>query len=134
MPLLGPNCYGVLNYLDGAMLWPDQHGGRLVDSGVALISQSSNIVINMSMQTRGLPIAYIACVGNQAQTSLTEMARTLLADDRVTAAGLYIEGIIDTQDFANMATATLCAGNIWWQSNPARRRRRRKPQVRTLRH
>ena len=40
MPLLGPNCYGVLNYLDGAMLWPDQHGGRLVDSGVALISQS----------------------------------------------------------------------------------------------
>lgn len=110
MPLLGPNCYGVLNYLDGAMLWPDQHGGRLVDSGVALISQSSNIVINMSMQARGLPIAYIACVGNQAQTSLTEMARTLLADDRVTAAGLYIEGIVNTQDFATMAAATLSAG------------------------
>ena len=109
MPLLGPNCYGVLNYLDGAMLWPDQ-GGRLVDSGVALISQSSNIVINMSMQARGLPIAYIACVGNQAQTSLTEMARTLLADDRVTAAGLYIEGIVNTQDFATMAAATLSAG------------------------
>ncbi len=110
MPLLGPNCYGVLNYLDGAMLWPDQHGGRLVDSGVALISQSSNIVINMSMQARGLPIAYIACVGNQAQTSLTEMASTLLADDRVTAAGLYIEGIVDTQHFATMAAATLGAG------------------------
>ena len=110
MPLLGPNCYGVLNYLDGAMLWPDQHGGRLVDSGVALISQSSNIVINMSMQARGLPIAYIACVGNQAQTSLSEMARTLLADDRVTATGLYIEGIVNTQDFATMAAATLSAG------------------------
>jgi acyl-CoA synthetase (NDP forming) len=110
MPLLGPNCYGVLNYLDGAMLWPDQHGGRPVDSGVALISQSSNIVINMSMQARGLPIAYIACVGNQAQTSLTEMAATLLADDRVTAAGLYIEGIVNTTDFAAMAAATRRAG------------------------
>ena len=51
MPLLGPNCYGFLNYLDGAVLWPDQHGGRPVDSGVAIVSQSSNIVINIS--TRG---------------------------------------------------------------------------------
>ena len=24
MPLVGPNCYGILNYLNGAMLWPDQ--------------------------------------------------------------------------------------------------------------
>ena len=103
MPLLGPNCYGVLNYLDGAMLWPDQHGGRAVVRGVAIISQSSNIAINISMQARGLPIGYIACVGNQAQTSLTDMARSLLADDRVTAAGLYIEGIIDPVDFAAMA-------------------------------
>ena len=83
MPLLGPNCYGVLNYLDGAMLWPDQHGGCQVERGVAIISQSSNIAINISMQARGLPIAYMACVGNQAQTSLTDMARSLLADDRV---------------------------------------------------
>ena len=105
MPLLGPNCYGVLNYLDGAMLWPDQHGGRPVDSGVALISQSSNIVINMSMQARGLPIAYIACVGNQAQTSLTDMTAALLADPRITAAGLYIEGIHDAGEFAKMAYA-----------------------------
>jgi acyl-CoA synthetase (NDP forming) len=110
MPLLGPNCYGVLNYLDGAMLWPDQHGGRPVERGVAIISQSSNIAINISMQARGLPIAYIACVGNQAQTSLTDMARNLLADDRVTAAGLYIEGIIDPVDFAAMAEEAAAMG------------------------
>ena len=27
MPFLGPNCYGLLNYLDNVTLWPDQHGG-----------------------------------------------------------------------------------------------------------
>ena len=62
MPILGPNCYGVINYLDGALLWPDQHGGRRVERGVALLSQSSNIIVNLSMQTRGLPVAYVACL------------------------------------------------------------------------
>ena len=110
MPLLGPNCYGVLNYLDGAMLWPDQHGGRPVETGVAIISQSSNIAINISMQARGLPIAYMACVGNQAQTSLTDMARSLLADERVSAAGIYVEGITDPADFAAMAQEATARG------------------------
>ena len=110
MPLLGPNCYGVLNYLDGAMLWPDQHGGRAVEAGVAIISQSSNIAINISMQARGLPVAYIACVGNQAQTGLADMARSLLADPRVTAAGLYVEGFTDSADFAAMADEAAAAG------------------------
>ena len=55
MPIVGPNCYGFVNYLDQACLWPDQHGGIPVDSGVAIITQSSNIAINLSMHTRGKP-------------------------------------------------------------------------------
>ena len=92
MPVLGPNCYGVINYLDGALLWPDQHGGRRVARGVALLSQSSNIVINLTMQARGLPVAYVACLGNAAQVGLAELAGALLADERVTALGMYVEG------------------------------------------
>jgi acyl-CoA synthetase (NDP forming) len=42
MPLIGPNCYGLLNYLDGAMLWPDQQGGRRIDEGVAIIELDIN--------------------------------------------------------------------------------------------
>ena len=105
MPFLGPNCYGVINYLDGALLWPDQHGGRRVESGVAIISQSSNIAINMSMAARGLPIAYMVCVGNQAQTGLAEIGAALAADDRVTAIGFYIEGVGDPNGFFDMVQA-----------------------------
>lgn len=103
MRLLGPNCYGLLNYLDGVALWPDQHGGTRCDSGVAIICQSSNIAINLTMQRRGLPIAYIVTVGNQAQTGLSEIGAELLKDERVTALGLYIEGIDDLRDFEALA-------------------------------
>ncbi len=110
MPILGPNCYGVINYLDGALLWPDQHGGVRVDRGVALLSQSSNIVINMTMQARGLPVAYVACLGNAAVVGLAELAGALLDDPRVTAIGMYIEGIDDAAGFAALAQAARAAG------------------------
>lgn len=103
MPILGPNCYGLINYLDGALLWPDQHGGRRVETGVAILTQSSNILINMTMQTRGLPLAYAVAAGNQAQTGLAEMAMAVLDDPRVTAAGLHIEGIGDARAFEALA-------------------------------
>ncbi len=110
MPILGPNCYGVINYLDGALLWPDQHGGVRVDRGVALVSQSSNIVINMGMQARGLPIAYVACLGNAAVVGLAELTGALLDDPRVTAVGLYIEGIDDAPAFAALAEKARAVG------------------------
>ncbi len=110
MPILGPNCYGVINYLDGALLWPDQHGGKRVEKGVALLSQSSNIVINMTMQKRGLPVAYVACLGNAAAVGLAELASALLDDERVTAIGMYIEGIDDAAAFARLAQNARAAG------------------------
>ncbi len=110
MPILGPNCYGVINYLDGALLWPDQHGGVRVERGVALLSQSSNIVINLTMQARGLPVAYVACLGNAAQVGLAELAGALLSDERVTALGMYVEGIDDAAAFADLAEHARAAG------------------------
>ena len=110
MPILGPNCYGVINYLDGALLWPDQHGGVRVDRGVALLSQSSNIVINMTMQARGLPVAYVACLGNAAVVGLADLAAALIDDPRVTAIGMYIEGIDDAAGFAALAEGARAAG------------------------
>ena len=110
MPILGPNCYGVINYLDGALLWPDQHGGVRVDRGVALLSQSSNIVINMTMQRRALPVAYVACLGNAAVVGLAELAGAMLADPRVTALGMYVEGIDDAPALAALAEQARAAG------------------------
>jgi len=103
MPILGPNCYGLLNGLDGVALWPDQHGLARVSSGVAIIGQSSNIAINLTMQRRGLPIAYVITPGNQAQQGIARVAMEVLRDDRVTALGLYVEGFGDLRAFEALA-------------------------------
>ncbi|MEL7469055.1 MAG: acetate--CoA ligase family protein [Pseudomonadota bacterium] len=104
MPVLGPNCYGFINYLDGVLLWPDQHGGKQVESGVAILAQSSNILINLTMQRRALPMAYCLTAGNQAQIGLEDLAMAALEDERVTALGMHIEGIRDLRKFEAMAT------------------------------
>ncbi len=103
MPILGPNCYGMINALDGAMLWPDQHGCTPVEKGVAILTQSSNIAINLTMQKRGLPIAYMVTCGNQAQLTMAELALDLLDDPRVTAIALHIEGFSDLPAWQKLA-------------------------------
>ncbi|MEM5542362.1 acetate--CoA ligase family protein [Sulfitobacter sp. AS92] len=110
MPILGPNCYGVLNAVDRVALWPDQHGLVPVERGVAILAQSSNIAINLTMQQRGLPIAYTITAGNQAQQGLASIAQTVIRDDRVTALGLYIESFGDIAAFEELAQLSRALG------------------------
>ena len=110
MAMIGPNCYGFINYLDGALLWPDQHGGARVGRGVAVLAQSSNIALNVTMQARALPLAYVGTVGNQAQIGIAEIGQALIMDPRVTALGLHIEGIGELRAFEALAGAAREAG------------------------
>lgn len=107
MPLLGPNCLGLINYLDGAALWCDQHGGEPVARGVGLISQSGNIGLNLTMQRRGLPVAYLATLGNQAVLGVPDLIRAMLNDERVTAIGMYLEAMPDPTALAGVAEEAL---------------------------
>ena len=99
MPVLGPNCYGFVNGLDQTPIWPDVHGMEPVDRGVAIISQSSNIAINLTMQQRGLPVAYTMTAGNGAMVGLHDLIRFAASQDEVTAIGLYVEGFGNAAEF-----------------------------------
>jgi len=107
MALVGPNCYGMLNYLDGVALWPDQHGGTRVERGVAIVTQSGNIGLNLTMQRRALPLAYLITVGNKAGDGMEAIVDALLQDPRVTAIGLHIEGLDDVAEFSRVALKAL---------------------------
>ena len=103
MPILGPNCYGFVNYLDGAPLWPDQHGGMRRDRGVAIVSQSSNLAITLTMNLRAVPIAAVATLGNRARVGTADVLDALLEDGRITAAGLVVETLEDAPALAAAA-------------------------------
>lgn len=110
LAVVGPNCYGVLNYLDGAALWPDQHGGRRVERGAAIVTQSGNVGVNLTMQRRSLPLAYLISAGNCAGVTVPSIVDALLDDERVTAIGLHVEGLDDVAAFARAAAKALDRG------------------------
>ena len=110
MALVGPNCYGMLNYLDGVALWPDQHGGERISRGVALITQSGNIGLNLTMQRRAMPLAYLITVGNKGGDSIESMVDALLSDPRVSVIGMHIEGLDDVAAFSKVALKALRQG------------------------
>ncbi|MDH4110105.1 MAG: acetate--CoA ligase family protein [Gammaproteobacteria bacterium] len=110
MPVVGPNCHGFLNYLDGVALWPDQHGGRRVERGIALVTQSGNLGINLSMQQRDADLAYVITIGNKTCLGIHDYIEFLVRDPRVTAIGLHIESIDRVHEFSLAAIAALEAG------------------------
>lgn len=110
MAIIGPNCHGFVNYLDGVALWPDEHGGVRTKRGVALITQSGNIALNLTMQQRSLDFAYVISIGNNSTLTLGDYIEMLLEDERVAAIGLHIEGLRDIAGFSRAAIAALQKG------------------------
>ena len=105
MPLVGPNCYGTINALSGAALWPDVHGCSRVERGPALISQSGNIALSLTMNTRGVDFAHVISLGNQASVTAEECLFHFAHRPEVTAVGLYLESINDPLEFGRAALA-----------------------------
>jgi acetate---CoA ligase (ADP-forming) len=110
LPFFGPNCYGFVNFFDGVALWPDQVVGKRRERGVALICQSGTIALNLLFNDRSLPIGYAITVGNQTRLAAEELIEQLCADERVTAIGLYLEGLRDAARFAEAIACARAAG------------------------
>jgi len=103
LPFFGPNCYGYVNFFDRVAMMPDQIVGGAVERGVALICQSGTIALTLMFNDRSLPIGYLFTVGNQTRLAVEDLIEILCEDTRVSAFGLYLEGIKDPERFARAA-------------------------------
>lgn len=107
MALVGPNCYGVINYLGNSALWPFEHGGSSPGYGAAIITQSGMFSSDITMSQRSLPMAYMISAGNQAVMGLEDYLDVLSEDPKVRAIGLHIEGLRDIPYFERAALKSL---------------------------
>ena len=110
LPFFGPNCYGFVNFFDRVALLPDQVVGAPIERGVALLCQSGTIALTLMYNERSVPIGYLISVGNQTRLAIEDLIEILCEDSRVTAFGLYLEGIKDPARFADAAAKARAAG------------------------
>jgi acyl-CoA synthetase (NDP forming) len=100
----------LLNFVDGICLWPTGALGHKVESGCAIVMQSGNIALNLSRNDRSVPFAYVISSGNQAILGAADYIEALADDSKVTAIGLYLEGIKDVPGFSRAAAKALAKG------------------------
>ena len=110
LPFTGPNCYGLVNFFDRVALWPDQVVGEPLERGVAILTQSGTIALTLMFNQRSLPIGYVITVGNQTRLAMEDLIEHLCGDERVSAFGLYVEGIKDGARFAAAIARARAAG------------------------
>ncbi|CAN1538746.1 COG1042 Acyl-CoA synthetase (NDP forming) [Paracoccaceae bacterium] len=104
LALIGPNCYGAINYLSNTALWPFAHGGGCPNGfGAAIITQSGMLSSDITMSQRGLPLTHMISCGNQAALSLEDYLDFLIDEPGVRAVGLHIEGLRSVARFHDAA-------------------------------
>jgi acyl-CoA synthetase (NDP forming) len=110
IPFLGTNCYGLINYFDGVALWPDTLTRQRPERGVAIITQSGGLGIGLTHNQRSLPLGYLISVGNQTDVAIEDLIEELSVDERVSAIGLYVEGIRNAGRFRQAVAVAQRAG------------------------
>ncbi|MEM7440022.1 MAG: acetate--CoA ligase family protein [Pseudomonadota bacterium] len=110
MALIGPNCYGIINYIDNAALWSFEHGGWSPGYGAAIVTQSGMFSSDITMSARSLPLAYMVSAGNQAVLGLEDFLDAFADDSAVRAIGLHIEGLQDIPAFERAALKAIERG------------------------
>jgi len=110
LALVGPNCFGVINYVNNGSLWSLSYPPSPRPKGAAIVGQSGNLCINLSMNQREVPFSYIISAGNQAILGFEDYVEVLVDDPNVTTIGLFLEGIRDVPRFSAACRRALAAG------------------------
>ncbi len=110
MALIGPNCYGLISYVDQVALWPFAHGGSCPGYGAAIVTQSGMFSSDITMSQRSLPLTHMISAGNQTVLALEDFVEAFCDKPEVRAIGLHIEGLLDIPKFEQAALRALDAG------------------------
>ena len=114
LAVVGPNCLGVTNNVDGMwlhMLYA-REAQRGVEGGVAFVGQSGGLLghFQRAADGRGLPLAYVISTGNEAGLESTDFLEFLTDDRSTRVIALYCEEIRRPQKFLAACRRARAAG------------------------
>jgi len=127
LALLGPNCLGYTNYVDGftaffahAAVVPKVASER--DPALAIISQSGGFMghLRQAFEGRGLPTSYTISPGNEAGLDLVDFIDFLTEDRATRAIVIYAEHIRRPMEFLAAAERARQAGKPIIMMHPGR--------------
>jgi len=101
MAVVGPNCYGLVNYVNHGSIWPSLYPKLGTKRGAAVIAQSGNVTGHIVSNGRSVPFSYLISAGNQAVLGFEDYIDHLVDDPHVTCLGLFMEGIRDVASFSH---------------------------------
>ncbi len=109
LALLGPNCLGFANYVDGMCASFEDLNFSQNDLApgtrrVAVIAQSGATAANVrsSLQARGIAVSHVISTGNEAVLRVDDFLAYVI-DEGVSAVALYVEQIRDPAAFLAIA-------------------------------
>jgi acyl-CoA synthetase (NDP forming) len=114
LAVVGPNCLGVTNNVDGMMLHMlyAREAQRGVEGGVAFVGQSGGLLGHFQRATdgRGIPLSYVISTGNEAGLETTDFLEFLLEDRSTRVIAVYCEEIRRPQAFLAACRRARAAG------------------------
>jgi acyl-CoA synthetase (NDP forming) len=114
LAVVGPNCLGITNNVDGMwlhMLYA-REALRGVKDGVAIVGQSGGLLghFQRSADGRGVPLSYVISTGNEAGLETTDFVEFLADDPFTRVIVLYCEQIRRPQEFLAAVRRARAAG------------------------
>lgn len=124
MILEGPNCLGMVNYLDGIpltfVLTPPQSVPDI--PGATILSQSGALaaVIAVNLRHHHVPLTHSVSTGNEAANGIEDFLEHLVGDPRIRVFALVVEQFRDPDRFLKLARRAHRAGQFIVLFHPGR--------------
>jgi acetate---CoA ligase (ADP-forming) len=124
MAMCGPNCLGIMNYVDGIPLTfsPQQPEKPPLGPSLSIVAQSGGLssVLRTALLAKGVPVAFAVSTGNEAVLGLEDYFEFLLEDVTTHVITVFAEQIRQPQRFLNLAARAREAGKAIVLLHPGR--------------
>jgi acyl-CoA synthetase (NDP forming) len=124
MVIEGPNCLGLVNYVDGiALTFVETPAISLGSrSGIGIVSQSGAMaaVVGVTLNAKSVGISYSISTGNEAASGVEDYVEHLLGDANTQVIGLIVEQFRQPRRFLALAQRAWRAGTAIVLLHPGR--------------